>query len=85
MDWYLCSDSVTWVCAVLDDASHMILSGGEFSAATAENSINLLREALMNIKISPLFDWNRLCESVNSILGNSVVMIACIMEEQEFV
>ena len=45
MDWYLCSDSVTWVCAVLDDASCMILSGGEFSAATAENSINLLREA----------------------------------------
>ena len=36
---------MTWVCAVLDEASRMILSGGEFSAATAENSINLLREA----------------------------------------
>ena len=45
MDKYLCSDSVTWVCAVLYDASRMILSGGAFSAATAENSINLLRES----------------------------------------
>ncbi len=55
MDWYLCSDSVTWVCAVLDDASRMILSGGEFSAATAENSINLLREAYETYQhISPI-------------------------------
>ena len=45
MDWYLCSDSVIWVCAVLDDASRMILSGRELSVATVENSINLLREA----------------------------------------
>ena len=55
MGWYLCSDSVTWVCAVLDDASRMILSGGEFSAATAENSINLLREAYETYQhISPI-------------------------------
>ncbi len=34
------------VCAVLDDASRKILSGGEFENATAENSINLAREVI---------------------------------------
>lgn len=55
MDWYLCSDSVTWVCAVLDDASRMILSDGDFSATTAQSSINLLREAYKEYQhISPI-------------------------------
>ena len=35
MDWYLCSDSTTLVCAVLNDASRMIISDNEFSATTA--------------------------------------------------
>jgi hypothetical protein len=29
------------VCVVLDDSSRFILAGGEFQAATAENSIGL--------------------------------------------
>jgi hypothetical protein len=36
----------TGVCVVLDDASRKILSGGEFSNATAEHSVLLLKEAL---------------------------------------
>lgn len=42
MDWY-CGEE--WVCAVLDDASRMVLAAGEFSHATANNSIKLLDEA----------------------------------------
>lgn len=58
MDWYLCSDSVTWVCAVLDDASRMILSVGEFSAATAENSKNLLWDAYETYQnLSPMREF----------------------------
>jgi len=47
MDWHI-SKAVpgkrVWV--VLDDASRKILSGGEFSNATSENSVLLLKEAL---------------------------------------
>ena len=45
MDWYACDDGITHVCVVIDDASRMILSGGEFPAQTAEYSIQLLKEA----------------------------------------
>ena len=47
MDWHT-SRAVPGkqVCVVLDDASRKILSGGEFSNATAENSVLLLKEAL---------------------------------------
>ena len=44
MDWYLHSNG-KWICAVLDDASRMILVVGEFDHATAENAIRLLDEA----------------------------------------
>ena len=47
MDWHI-SKAVPGkrVCVVLDDASRKILSGGEFSNATAENSVLPLKEAL---------------------------------------
>jgi len=45
MDWYTCIGGETFVCVVLDDASRMVLSGGEFPAQTAEYSIQLLKEA----------------------------------------
>jgi putative transposase len=53
MDWHI-SKAVPGkqVCVVLDDASRKILSGGEFSNATAENSILLLKEALGNCRSS---------------------------------
>jgi putative transposase len=44
MDWAYNSESKKWVCAVLDDASRLILAAGEFDNATAENSISLLDE-----------------------------------------
>ncbi|VUT28142.1 MAG: hypothetical protein SYNGOMJ08_00704 [Candidatus Syntrophoarchaeum sp. GoM_oil] len=44
MDWYLHSNG-EWICAVLDDASRMILAAWEFDHATADNSIKLLDEA----------------------------------------
>ncbi len=53
MDWHI-SRAVPGkqVCVVLDDASRKILSGDEFSNATAENSILLLREALVKCRSS---------------------------------
>lgn len=45
MDWAHNSELNIWVCAVLDDASRLILAGGEFENATAENSIALLDES----------------------------------------
>lgn len=53
MDWHI-SKAVPGkqVCVVLDDASRKILSGGEFSNATAENSVLLLKEALLNCRSS---------------------------------
>ena len=45
MDWYVCPDGKTNVCVVLDDASRMVLAGGEFPAQTAAYSIQLLKEA----------------------------------------
>ena len=45
MDWAYNSDPKMWLCAVLDDASRMILVAGEFDQATAENSIMLLEDA----------------------------------------
>ena len=45
LDWHEPSDGKK-VCVVLDDASRKILSGGEFEAATEENSINLVEEVI---------------------------------------
>jgi transposase InsO family protein len=46
LDWHVSKCNGKKVCAVLDDSSRRILSGGEFEAETTENSIALLREAL---------------------------------------
>jgi putative transposase len=53
MDWHV-SKAVSGmqVCVVLDDASRKILAGGEFSNATSENSVLLLKEALYNCQDS---------------------------------
>ena len=47
MDWHI-SRAVAGkhVCVVLDDASRKILAGDEFSNATADNSVLLLKESL---------------------------------------
>jgi len=45
LDWHEPSTGVK-VCVVLDDASRKILSGGEFDAATEENSIKLVQEVI---------------------------------------
>jgi len=53
MDWHVCKAvSGKQVCVVLDDASRKILSGGEFSNATAEHSVLLLKEALEQCRSS---------------------------------
>ena len=55
MDWHLSKSNGSWVCVVLDDASRMILASGEFEAATAENSIRILKEAHLKYRhISPI-------------------------------
>ena len=46
LDWHVSKCNGKKVCAVLDDSSRRILSGGEFDAETTENSIILLQEAL---------------------------------------
>jgi len=45
LDWHEPSGGPK-VCAVEDDSSRLILSGGEFENATEENSILLMREAI---------------------------------------
>ncbi|HJJ49622.1 MAG TPA: DDE-type integrase/transposase/recombinase [Methanocorpusculum sp.] len=55
MDWYMADDGATHVCVVIDDASRMILSGGEFREQTAEHSVSLLKEAYEKYQhISPI-------------------------------
>ena len=46
LDWHTSRFNGKEVCVVLDDSSRFILAGGEFQAATAENSIALMRRAL---------------------------------------
>lgn len=54
MDWLEDLERGVWVCAVLDDASRMILAYGEFENATAENTVLLLSKALEYGKIREL-------------------------------
>ncbi|MPL94975.1 hypothetical protein SDC9_41138 [bioreactor metagenome] len=55
MDWHISKYNRKQVCMVLDDASSMILAGGEFDHATAELSIRLLNEAYERyLHISPI-------------------------------
>lgn len=44
-DWHEPSDGPK-VCAIEDDSSRKILSGGEFEEATTENTIRLMKEAI---------------------------------------
>lgn len=46
LDWHTSKFNRKEVCVVLDDSSRCILAGGEFDAATAQNSINLMRDVL---------------------------------------
>jgi putative transposase len=46
LDWHTSRFNGKEVCVVLDDSSRFILAGGEFPAATTENSIELVRKAL---------------------------------------
>jgi hypothetical protein len=51
LDWHTSNVNRKEVCIVLDDSSRRILAGGEFDAATAENSIELIREVLENFEV----------------------------------
>jgi len=51
MDWMYDHKIGKWVIAVIDDASRKILAYGEFSHATVENTILVLKEALKYGKI----------------------------------
>lgn len=54
MDWLQDMERGVWICAVLDDASRMILAYDEFDNATAENTVLLLKRALEYGKIKEL-------------------------------
>ena len=47
LDWHTSKINRKEVCIVLDDSSRCILAGGEFDAATAQTSINLIQEVLI--------------------------------------
>lgn len=53
-DWLEDRERGVWVCAVIDDASRMILAFGEFENATAENTVLMLKESLEYGKIREL-------------------------------
>ena len=75
MDWLEDTERGKWVCAVLDDASRMILSYGEFDHATGEASALLLKKALEYGKILEVItdqgtqftseDFVRICQKRN--------------------
>jgi len=46
MDWHYNSVLRKWVCAVLDDASRMVLAGGEYDQRSSAAAIELLIEVL---------------------------------------
>jgi putative transposase len=54
MDWLEDMERGVWICAVLDDASRMILAYGEFENATADNTVLLLKKSLEYGKIREL-------------------------------
>ena len=54
MDWLEDRERYVWICAVLDDASRMILAYGEFEHATGENTVLLLKKALEYGKIKEI-------------------------------
>jgi transposase len=55
LDWHTRDSDGRKVCAVLDDSSRRILSGGEFDDETSENSIKLRQEALDNYgRLAPI-------------------------------
>ncbi|HIH44210.1 MAG TPA: transposase family protein [Candidatus Methanoperedenaceae archaeon] len=64
LDWHPGKVVKKDVCVVLDDSSRYILAGGEFDAATAENSINLVQEVLDN------YSWIRKIEQVITDRGS---------------
>lgn len=45
MDWHYNSTTQLWMCAVLDDKSRKILSGGEFKTEEAKHNIGLIKQA----------------------------------------
>lgn len=46
LDWHSSKVDGKEVCIVLDDSSRRILAGGEFDSATAQTSIDLIKEVL---------------------------------------
>lgn len=64
LDWHPGKVVKKDVCVVLDDSSRYILAGGEFDAATAENSINLVQEVLDE------YSWIRKIEQVITDRGS---------------
>ncbi len=57
MDWLEDRERGVWICAVLDDASRMILTYGEFDCETADNTVLLLKKALDYSKIKELITY----------------------------
>jgi putative transposase len=64
LDWHTGKVVQKEVCVVEDDSSRYILAGGEFDAATAEISINLVQEVLDN------YGWIRKAEQVITDRGS---------------
>ena len=60
-DWLEDRERGVWVCAVLDDASRMILTYGEFEHATEKNTVLLLKHSLEYGKIEELItdQWSQ--------------------------
>ena len=48
LDWHTCEINKKEVSVALDDSSRYILAGGEFDAATGENSISIVMDVLNN-------------------------------------
>lgn len=89
MDWHLSKSNGSLVCVVLDDASRMILSSGEFEAATAENSIRILKEAHLKYHhISPIREvitdhGTQFCANKRDSDGNASIHLKISVRNRE--
>jgi putative transposase len=87
LDWHTSKINRKEVCIVLDDSSRRILAGGEFDAATAQTSINLIQEVLIKFgairKIEQVITdhGSQFCANKKDSSGNSESSFEAFLKE----
>src|SRR5512136_505940 len=89
LDWHTSKINRKEVCIVLDDSSRRILAGGEFDAATAQTSINLIQEVFTMFgdirKVEQVITdrGSQFCANKKDSNGNSESRFESFLKESE--